>query len=323
MIAFVTGGSGFVGRHLIGYLRQEGHEVKALARSEAAVQAVTTAGAQAVRGDLTDVANLASAMVGCDVVFHAAASTAEWAPYAEFFEANVKGTEHVVLAAKQARVPRLVHVGTEAALLDGHPLVQVDETRPLPPFPLGNYPRTKALAERLVLAANGPDLQTIVVRPRLVWGPDDTSLLPKLVQAVRDGRFAWLDHGRALTSTCHVHNLCEGMLLAAERGRPGEVYFLTDGPPVPVREFLTQLLETRGVTPTGKSLPLWLALPAARVVEGVWNLLKVNRNPPLQRTSLLLFGQEVTVVDAKARRELGYVGHVSREAGLQHLQGRG
>jgi nucleoside-diphosphate-sugar epimerase len=321
--AFVTGGSGFVGRNLVRHLRSRGDEVRALARSTAAIETVTRLGATAVEGDLDALDALRQGMAGCDAVFHAAALAAEWGPREAFHHFNVEGTRNVLDAARAAGVPCFVHVGTEAALCDGTPLVDVDESRPLPDRPLARYPRTKNEAERLVRAANGPGLRTVVVRPRFIWGNDDTSVLAALAAAVKAGRFMWMDGGAYPTSTAHVDNVCDGMLRAAEKGGGGEAYFLTDGAPVELRQFVTQMLAARGVDPGDKSVPGWLALALALVTEPVWELFELAGidagQPPVTRMAVHLFGEPVTVSDAKARRELGYAGKVTREQGMASL----
>jgi nucleoside-diphosphate-sugar epimerase len=321
MRAFVTGGSGFVGRNLIAALRERGDEVFALARSDAAAAAVRQAGAQPVPSDLSDEAALRAGMAGCDVVFHAAAQVGDWGRYEDFYRVNVLGTSHVLAAARAAGVPRLVHVGTEAVLvgIGARRIVQADETWPRAARPLGLYPLTKGLAEERVLAANGPDLATVIVRPRLIWGSGDTTVLPQLVRAVRAGQFMWIDGGRYLTSTCHVANVCEGLILAAERGRGGEIYFLTDGAPVEVRSFCTALLRTQGLEPGDRSLPRPVVRAIAWAAELAWRGLRLKGAPPITRTAVRLIGEEVTVSDAKARRELGYASTVSREAGLAEM----
>jgi len=323
MKAFVTGGSGYLGRNLLRHLRSRGDEVRALARSKAAVHAVTALGASAVEGDLDDDGVLRRGMAGCDTVFHCAALAAEWGPREAFHHANVEGTALALEAAAAAGVKCFVHVGTEAALCDGSPLENVDESRPLPERALPRYPQTKNQAERLVRAANGPGLRTVVVRPRFIWGNDDTSVLDAMVAAVKAGRFMWMDGGDYPTSTCHVDNVCEGMLLAAEKGRGGEAYFLSDGAPVELREFVTKMLASRGVDPGDKSIPSGLALVAAIAAEFAWEILGmfgVHSEPPVTRMAVHLFGEPVTVNDAKARRELGYVGKVTREQGYASLK---
>jgi nucleoside-diphosphate-sugar epimerase len=241
---------------------------------------------------------------------------------ASYWRINVDGTANALKAAGAAGVKAFVHVGTEAALCDGSPLVDVDESRPLPEHPLPRYPQTKNEAEKRVRAANSPRLRTVVVRPRFIWGNDDTSVLSLLAAAVTAGRFMWIDGGRYPTSTTHVDNVCEGLLLAAEKGRGGEAYFVTDGPPVELREFVTQLLATRGVQPGDKSVPRGIALFFARVIEWIWDRLGLKSTPPAQRVAIHLFGEPVTVNDAKARRELGYAGRVSREQGLARLKNK-
>jgi nucleoside-diphosphate-sugar epimerase len=170
-----------------------------------------------------------------------------------------------------------------------------------------------------VLAANGQGLETVVVRPRLIWGAGDTNLIPKLVEAVKSGRWMWMGGGTALTSSCHVKNACHGALLAAEKGRPGEVYFVTDGAPVDYKSFLGALIRAWGADPGEKKLPLWLAKISGHASEAAWRLLRLKGAPPVTRTAVMLLGQEVTVSDAKARRELGYAPVVTREEGLREL----
>jgi nucleoside-diphosphate-sugar epimerase len=243
----------------------------------------------------------------------AAAHVAEHGPLADFLRVTVGGTENALAAARAAGVARFVHVSTEAVLADGKPIVQADETRPRTTRPAGPYPLSKGLAEDRVLAANGDGFATVIVRPRFIWGAGDTNLIPKIADVVKRGRFAWIGGGRHLTSTCHVDNVVEGILLAAERGKPGEIYFLTDGEPVEFRAFLTKLLATYGADPGDRSVPLWLA----RTIAATTGWMK---QPPVTRTAVALIGQEVTVVDAKARRELGYTSHVSREHGLAEMR---
>jgi nucleoside-diphosphate-sugar epimerase len=261
------------------------------------------------------------AIRGAEIAIHSAALVMEWGPRAKYWQVNVEGTRQVLAACRAAGVQRFVHIGTEAGFADGKSaLAGIDESRPLPAHPLPRYPETKAEAERVVLAANSPTMATMVVRPRMIWGDDDTSVLPQIAQAVRDGRFAWIDGGHYLTSTCHVRNVVEGALAAAARGRGGEAYFLTDGAPVEFRAFYTRLLATHGAMPADKSVPRWVALIFATLAEKAWDWLPLAGAPPVTRMAIALGGGEVTVSDAKARRELGYVGRVSVDEGLSALE---
>jgi nucleoside-diphosphate-sugar epimerase len=315
-IAFVTGGSGYVGRNLIRALVARGDDVRALARSEKSSDAVFALGAKPVRGDLDDVAAMTAGMAGAAVVFHAAAQTDTTGSRDDFYRVTVQGTDNVLAAARAAGVGRVVHVGTEAVLADGKPIVRADETRPLPARPAGEYAWSKGLAEQHVVAANRDGLETVVIRPRFIWGGDDTSVLTKMVDAVKAKRWGWIAGGRYLTSTCHVDNVVEGALLAADKGTPGSIYFLTDGDPVELRGFVSDMLRTQNVEPGDRNVPRWVARLGAALTG--W-----RKQPMVTKTEIALFGVEVTVVDAKARRELGYTGAMTREKGLAAMRAAG
>jgi nucleoside-diphosphate-sugar epimerase len=317
--AFVTGGSGFIGGKLVQRLVAEGRPVRALARSDTAAERVAELGADPVRGDLADRASLAAGAAECEVAFHLAAHLGEWGPRAEFERGNVEGTRNVLAACAEAGVKRFVHCGTEAALMAGEPLVGVDETTPLRPDSRAPYPATKAKAEQAVRKANRDRFETVVLRPRFVWGKGDTTLLPEMVATVESGRFAWVGGGRNLTDTTHVDNVVEGLILAVEKGRPGEAYFVTDGEPVVFREFVTQLLRTQGVEPPDRSLPAWMAGPTARICEAAWRLLPLPGEPPMTTFRAWLLTQECTIDISKARTELGYEPLVSHKQGLAEL----
>jgi nucleoside-diphosphate-sugar epimerase len=303
---FVTGGSGFIGGALVRRLRADGWSVRGLARSDAAAERLRAAGAEPVPGDLEDVDAMAAGADGAEVFFHAAAALGEWGRREDFERGNVEGTRHALEAARRAGARRFVHVGTEAGLLAGQPLVDVDETAPLRPDSKALYSATKAQAEQAVRDANGPELETVVVRPRLVWGAGDTTILPALVEAVRRGRLRWIDGGRHRTSTTHVDNAVHGLVLGAERGRPGGVYFVTDGEPVVFRDFVTELLATQGVQAPDRSVPGALVRLAAPALEGVWRVLRLRGQPPVTRLAYWLAALETTIDISHAREELGY-----------------
>jgi len=317
MKTFVTGGSGFIGGALIPRLVADGHEVRALARSDRSAQTVRDLGAEPVKGDLGERASLAAAAAGCEQAFHAAAEVEEWGPWEDFVRGNVLGTLNALRGCHEAGVRRFVHVGTEAALLAGQPLVNVDETTELRPDSPAHYPATKAMAERLVRRFEG--METVVVRPRLVWGPGDTTVLPGLLEAVRSGQFAWIGGGRHLTSTTHVDNVVEGLVLGAREGRPGEAYFVTDGDPLVFRDFATRLLATQGEEPGDRELPKPVAGFVARAGEALWRALPLGGAPPVTRIALWLTSLECTIDTSKAESELGYRPVISVEAGLAGL----
>jgi nucleoside-diphosphate-sugar epimerase len=317
--AFVTGGSGFIGGALVRRLVGAGWTVKALARSDESARVVAAHGADPVRGELSDPAALARGAQGAEVAFHAAAHLGDFGRREDFVAGNVQGTRNVLDAMRRAGVRRLVHVGTEAAVLAGDPMVMIDERQVLRPDSPALYSATKARAEADVLAANGDGLETVVVRPRFVWGRGDTTLLPMLSELVRSGRFAWIGGGRHRTSTAHIDNTVHGLLLGAERGTPGAAYFVTDGTPVVFRDFIARLLATQGLEAPGRSIPRPVAHALAVAGEAAWGALPLPGRPPLTRFAYWVSALETTIDISRARADLGYAPVTTIEQGLEGL----
>ncbi|WP_194925197.1 NAD-dependent epimerase/dehydratase family protein [Catenulispora pinisilvae] len=299
--AFVTGGSGFIGQVLVRRLLREGHTVRALVRSEESAAKVSALGAEPVRGELTDPSTWQDAVRGSEVVFHLAAETDISADRARQELVTVRGTQAAVDAARYAKVPRFVHCGTEAVLLAGDPLVDVDETAPLRPDSEAVYCAVKADAEKIVLDANAPDFATVSIRPRMVWGPDSI-LIDILVDLVKAGQFAWIEGGRHTTDITFVDNCVEGLMLGWQRGRPGQAYFITDQHRVTFRDFWETMFEIYGVDKPTTELD---AEAAARTipVPARW-----------------FFGQTCTLRTDKAVTELGYKPIVSHTAALNAVR---
>jgi nucleoside-diphosphate-sugar epimerase len=298
---FVTGGSGFIGQVLVRRLLDEGNAVHVLVRSEASAAKVSALGALPVRGELTDPTTWRDEVVGSDVVFHLAAETDIAADRERHELVSVRGTQAAVDAARYAQVPRFIHCGSEAALLAGDPLVEIDETAPLRPDSEAAYCAVKADAEKIVLDANAPDFATVSIRPRFVWGPNSI-LTDGLVAAAKAGQFAWVEGGRHTTDITFVDNAVEGLLLGWHRGRPGQAYFVTDQHRVILREFLETLFDIHRVdTP----IPDLDAETATREV-------------PVPARWFL--GQPCILRTDKAVAELGYKPIVSHAAGLDAVR---
>jgi len=317
---FVTGGSGFVGAATIARLVERGHRVRAMSRSAASDAKVRAVGAEPVRCDLESVA--ARHLAGAEVVVHAAAFVEPWGPADAWERTNVGGTRRMLAAAREAGVSRFIHIGTEAALVHGQALRAADESYPLAldsPYP---YCRTKARAEQLVRAASEPGagFVTLVLRPRFIWGPGDATLLPAILAMARAGRWTWVDHGRALTSTTYIDNLVDAIELALTRGEPGEAYFILDEGTRSLHEMVSALAGAAGVTLPEKSVPYGLAHLLGGALEFCWRTLRLSGAPPLTRHAAMVMGRDCTLVDDKARRELGYRPRVSVSEGLAALR---
>jgi len=264
--ALVTGGGGFLGQAIVRKLLKDGAGVRSFSRNEH--DGLRALGVEQKKGDLGDPAAVASAVEDCEVVFHVAARPGIWGDYEEYHRTNVLGTQNVIAACRRHDVRRLVYTSSPSVVFDGRDMEGVDESAPYPARFEAHYPRTKALAEQLVRAANGPQLATVSLRPHLIWGPGDNHLLPRLVARARAGQIGRIGSRPNLIDTVYVDNAADAHLLAASRLAPGspiagKVYFISQGEPVPLWEMVNRLLHAAGAPPVTRAIPTWLALALA------------------------------------------------------------
>lgn len=318
---FLTGAAGYVGRNLARHFLKVDVQVVALVRTPEAAEQMRALGADPVIGDILN-PDISTAMAGCDALVHAAADTDHGHGGAAQMRTNAEGAENVLRAARSAGVKRIVHLSTESVLSDGRPIHDADEARPYPARPAGSYSRSKIVAEKVALAMADEAFEVIAVRPRFVWGRDDTTALPTLVSAARSGSLAWIGGGTYRTSTTHIDNLCHGIDLALRGGRSGEVYFLSDGEPVMFRTFISALLETQGVAAPDKIVPRPIVRAVAAVGDFVGLLSGGRVATPFTLQGFATSAVEVTLDIGKARREFGYTPVTSMEDGLAELRAR-
>ena len=323
-LALVTGGSGFVGGHLIRHLLSDGWRVLALGRSDKARAEIEALGAEPVEGDLLDRTALAGAMEGIEVVFHVAAHFKLWGPVSLFRRINVEGTRNVVDAAERAGVRRIVYVSAAAVVMGRpEPMRGVTEDMPLHKMPFAPYAASKAEAEEVLLAANGrrADFSTVAIRPPFIWGPGMPAL-DRMVETVRAGQFQWVAGGGQALSTCHVDNLCHALILAADRGSGGEAFFVSDGEDTTLKSFLTRLLASRGVTAKDRAVPFGIAWTMAGVMGAVWRIFRRKGEPPVTRQMLRFIGKDFTIDVSRARNQLGYAPVISAADGMRAMQAK-
>jgi nucleoside-diphosphate-sugar epimerase len=317
MRIFVTGASGFVGGAATSALGLAGHVVRAMSRAPRSDPGIAERGATPVRCDLENVT--AEHIGDAEAVVHCAAFVEQWGPREAWKRFNVDGTARMLAAAREAGVKRFIHIGTEAALLHGQHLRGVDETYPLAPRSPYPYSATKAQAEQLVRDANAPGFETIVLRPRFIWGPGDTTLLPVIEAMAREGKFMWINGGAARTSTTHIDNLVAAIELALSKGRGGEAYFILDDGVRPMREMIAGMAASRGLELADKSVPGWVADALGAACEAAWRTLPLKGAPPLTRFSAMIMSRDAVLSDAKARAEMGYRPVISVEDGMRGL----
>lgn len=319
MNIFITGASGFVGKAATHHLVAEGHTVRAMSRSEKSDAAIREAGGEPVRCDLETVT--AEHLAGSEAVIHSAAYVEAWGPPDAWYRFNVIATQRMLEAAREAGVKRFIHIGTEAALVYGQDIRGADESYPLAPTSPYPYCATKAQAEQAVRAANMSGFETIVLRPRLIWGPGDTTLMPAIEAMAKSGQWTWIDGGKAVTSSTHIDNLVHGIELALTKGTPGEAYFILDDGEVSMKDIITGMAASKGLSLPDKSIPGWVASLIGAVCETVWRTFGLKGDPPLTRHAAMVMARDCTLVGEKARAELGYAPVISREDGLAAMAG--
>lgn len=317
MNIFITGASGFVGGAAASELVAKGHQVSAMSRSESSDAKIKALGATPVRCDLETIST--QHLTGMDAIIHAAAFVESWGPKDAWFKSNVLGTQAVLDAARGAGVKRFIHIGTEAGIVHGQHIHGADESYPLAPDSPYPYCATKAQAEMRVREANAPGFATIVLRPRFIWGPGDTTLLPTVEAMAKAGKWTWIDGGKAMTSTTHIANLVHAIDLALTKGQGGEAYFILDDGDVSMREIISGMAASKGLQLPDKSIPSWLADTLGGVSEGIWRLFSLKGEPPLTRHAAMVMSRNCTLKGDKARAGLGYAPVISRAEGLATL----
>lgn len=270
-------------------------------------------GVEILRGDLDAPRTLKLSAI--DAVVHAAAHFRLAGPRRPFFKTNVRGTKALLAAAKKAGARHFIGIGAAAVVMDnrGSALDNVDESAPTFPRSFSAYIASKAQAERLVLAAHGPDLRTLVLRPPGIWGPGDA-----FSAALKGGgAFAFINRGAYPCVTCHVDNVAEAVSCALSSGAGGRAYFVNDPEPTSFRAFVMSIGAAIGRdlsrTP---SVPYGVAWYTGLAMEWGAFIAGSRQDPPLSRTLVRLIGRASTTDDSAARRDLGYRGTVSRAEGL-------
>ena len=321
MKAVVFGGGGFLGGAISRRLLVAGAQVRVFGRRP--YPGAAAAGCECVQGDVTDWAAVRRAVQGCDVVFHAAAKVGLWGRYEDYFRVNVDGTKNVIHACHDAGVPKLVFTSSPSVVFDGGDCEGGNESLPYPARFDSDYSRTKAMAEQMVLSANGAVVATVALRPHLIWGPGDTNLLPRLV--AQQKKLKRIGDFNKRVDTTYIDDAAEAHYLAAARLGPkspiaGKAYFISQGDPRPLWFMVNGLLAAAGQPPVQRQAPLWAAKAAASVYEAWWTLRKREDEPPLTRFLLAQLTTAHWFDISAARRDLGYVPTVKIEDGLARLK---
>jgi 2-alkyl-3-oxoalkanoate reductase len=315
MLTLVTGASGFIGNRIALALVERGDGVRGLVRDPGRADMLRERGVALAQGDMTDPAALRRAVEGVECVYHTAAMVGDWPDRAQAREVNVEGTRRLLQACVDARVRRIVHLSSCAVYGNRHHRGTDESTA----FRYGDtYTDAKIDSERAVLSFTGRGgLETVRLRPGFVYGPGDRMLIPKLLDALTTGKFAYIGNGGKEMNCVYIDDVARIALLAgAKKEASGQAYNVTDGSRTSLRDFITFIVERLKLPAPTRRVPPPLAIMGCYVSEYLGRLLGVKKAPLLNISRLrFLYYNQFYSID-KARRELGYAPAFGYREGL-------
>ncbi len=325
MHVLVTGAGGFLGSHIVRQLLARGDRVRGFSRG--LYPELTSLGMQQVCGDIVDADAVRRACQGIDAVVHTAAKAGVWGRWANYYVPNMIGTQNVLRGCQAHGVPILVYTSSPSVTFDGSDQKGVDESVPYPQKWLCHYPHTKALAEQAVLRANQPGkLQTVSLRPHLIWGEGDPHLLPRLIQRAQNGRLRIVGDGQNLIDATHVENAAGAHLsamarLAADPNSPaaGRAYFVSQNQPVNCWQWIANLLEAAGTKRPSRQISFKTAWRIGATMETFYRIIGKTTEPPMTRFVAAQLATDHYFDLSAAIRLLGYQPTITNEQGLERL----
>lgn len=322
MKALVIGGGGFLGSRIARMLHERGDRVTVFGRHR--YPHLEAVGIACLQGDVCDAGSVARACADRDAVFHVAAKVGVWGKHRIFRDVNVTGAQNVIEGCRARGVRKLIYTSTPSVVIGGEDLFGVDESQPYASRYLTAYAQTKAAAERLVLAANGPSLATVALRPHLIWGPGDRELVPRLLDRARRGRLFQVGDGSNLVDITYIDNasvahLQAGDALAPDTRCAGRAYFISQGEPVVLWPWIRELLDRLGVPPVRRSVSFRTAYRVGAVLEALFRALGRSSEPPMTRFVALQLAKSHYFCIHAARRDFGYDPKVSTQEGVRRL----
>jgi nucleoside-diphosphate-sugar epimerase len=308
MRILVTGGGGFLGSAIVRRLIARRDQVRSFSRSE---HPTLDPDVEQIQGSLADSNAVSRAVAGCDAVMHVAAKAGVWGPRSEYESTNVIGTRNVIAACRQHRVRKLVFTSTPSVVGAGFDIEGGDESLPYATKHLADYPRTKAIAEQEVLAANGPEFATVALRPHLIFGPGDPHLIPRVLARARAGRLRIIGSGKNRVDFTFVDDAADAHILALDRLAPdcpiaGRAYFISQDDPLELWPFINHILDVMGLASVTRRIPYRIAYAAGAVLEGWYRLSHLAAEPPMTRFVAAQLAHSHWFDISAAQRDLEY-----------------
>ena len=319
-LVFITGASGFIGGQIAERLISEGRRVRVLTRRPSTE--LEKFGVEVIVGDLESPGALYRGCDGAVTVFHVAGRVGVWGPAEDFYRVNVEGTRNVIAACHTAGVKRLIYTSSPSVIYNGNDFAGVDESAPLCTAAPCAYPSSKAAAEKLISEAHSDELATVSLRPHLVWGLGDKNIVPRLLALAAMGKLKIVGSGQNKVDITHITNVVDAHLLAEQalvNVAGGKAYFITNGEPVVLWDWVNQLLRGLGRPELTKRVSLKSAHRIGGIMETLWRVLPLSGEPPMTRFVAKELATDHWFDIAAARRDLGYNPRITMAAGTAEL----
>ena len=323
MKVLVSGGGGFLGRYIVQKLLQRGDKVHSIGRTPQ--PELSAMGVEVFTGCITDRAAVRDAATGCDAIIHVAAKAGVWGSWDSFYQPNVIGTRCILQVCQQLGIQRLVYTSTPSVVFTGEAFAGADESLPYGKNWLCHYAHTKSIAESEVLAANDmQNLRTVALRPHLIWGVGDNHLIPRIIHRARTGRLRKVGNGTNLVDITHVNNAAQAHLQALDAldtnsAVCGKAYFISQGTPVNLWEWVETLLERLQIPPIRKSISATSAYRLGNMLEKIYSFLRIASEPPMTRFIAVELAKSHWFNISAAKRDLNYTIETSTAAGLDEF----
>ena len=312
----VTGATGFLGKYVVDELVEHGYQVRAFGRNSKVDRSLENSSVSFFQGDLTNEDDVTEACKGMDMVVHAGALSTVWGPWEDFYRANVLGTKYVLEACRQAGIQRLVYVSSPSIYAAPRDQLGIKESDAPEENNLNNYIRSKLASEKLF--KNYPDVPSIILRPRGLFGIGDTSILPRVLKLSQKIGIPLIGDGCQLMDMTCVENVALAIRLALETPQAsGEVYNITNGEPRAFKDLIEETLRGLGYPITYRKVPTPLLSVIASSLEFLYKVLKLKGEPPMTRYTYYLLRYSQTLDISKAERDLGYRPQISISEGIE------
>jgi 2-alkyl-3-oxoalkanoate reductase len=321
MKALVTGGGGFIGFALVLELLKRGYSVTSFSRGD--YPELRQMGVNVKRGDLCNGEVVLDACEGIDIIFHVAAKAGIWGSYKDYYNTNVRGTENIVHACREKKIKRLIYTSSASVVFDGTDICGSDESLPYPRRPLSAYTATKALAEQYVLNADSASLKTLALRPHLVLGPGDNHVIPGILAQARTGKLRQIGDGKNKVDISYIDNVISAHICAAQAiDNPevsGKAYFISNGEPVFMWDFIKMVLKRAGIEPITKNVSVRTVFVFSLLSELFHKILMEKREPRLTRFLVHELSRSHWFDISNSRKFLNYYPEISNKQGLEKL----